>query len=249
MLRGATSEQLRQFDASHPEASRIFLATGESLPTDAVERALGYVPTWFHTYATRGHRARSVFSRDFLAEFEGRDPYGMLLNRLDVAGRLRGRALLNQSLYLWSRTVFANHHLNYLGDRVEMAHSVEGRTPLLDHRLVELVNRMPVTLQIKDDVEKHLLREATRPYVPESAYRCRKHPFFSRFSPQGRFNDLLQDTLRSDATSSIPFFDRPAVVRALDGFQTIDDPSELNMRYWIFTRILSAHVLHTSFKL
>ena len=44
----------------------------------------------------------------------------------------RGRPL-NQSLYLWAKTVFPNYILTMLGDRMEMAHSIEGRVPFLDH--------------------------------------------------------------------------------------------------------------------
>ena len=52
---------------------------------------------------------------------------------------------MHQSLYLWSKTFLPGYILTMLGDRMEMAHSVEGRVPFLDHHLVELVRSQPVT--------------------------------------------------------------------------------------------------------
>ena len=46
---------------------------------------------------------------------------------------------MHQSLYLWSKTLLPGYVLTMLGDRMEMAHSVEGRVPFLDHHVVEVV--------------------------------------------------------------------------------------------------------------
>ena len=51
---------------------------------------------------------------------------------------------MNQALYLWSKTLLPNYILTVLGDRMEMAHSIEGRVPFLDHHVVELVRSLPV---------------------------------------------------------------------------------------------------------
>ena len=67
------------------------------------------------------------------------------LEGLDVRGQLAGRAPVHQSLYLWSKTMLANYILCVLGDRMEMAHSVEGRVPFLDHHVVELARDLPVS--------------------------------------------------------------------------------------------------------
>ena len=95
--------------------------------------------------------SRALFAPDFAAEFAGRDPYRVFLNGLDVAGQLAGREPVNQSLYLWSKVVLPNYVLTVLGDRMEMAHSVEGRVPFLDHHVVELARDLPLDAEDPGD--------------------------------------------------------------------------------------------------
>ena len=86
---------------------------------------------------------------------------------------------VNQSLYIWAKTMLPNYILSNLGDRMEMAHSVEGRLPFLDHHVVEEVARMPVTMKISGLTEKYVLREAARAVLTDAVYRRQKHPFLS----------------------------------------------------------------------
>lgn len=51
-------------------------------------------------------------------------------------------------------------------DRATMAHGLEGREPLLDHRLFEFLAGVPSRLKLKDRVLKHPLKEITHRYLP-----------------------------------------------------------------------------------
>jgi asparagine synthase (glutamine-hydrolysing) len=55
---------------------------------------------------------------------------------------------LNSSLYLWSKGRLANIVLSRLGDRAEMAHSVEACTPSLDYDFTKYVNGVPPTMKV-----------------------------------------------------------------------------------------------------
>lgn len=55
---------------------------------------------------------------------------------------------LHSALYMWNGASLANVLLSCLGDRTEMAHSIEARTPFLDHHLTEYVNRLPPSVKI-----------------------------------------------------------------------------------------------------
>ena len=52
-------------------------------------------------------------------------------------------------------------------DRVSMAHSLESRVPLLDHRLIELAATIPADVKFKDGEMKHVFKRSLRPVVPD----------------------------------------------------------------------------------
>lgn len=67
----------------------------------------------------------------------------------NISGVARANAVdgtwhpLHVALYAEGKSTLANVLLNQLGDRNEMAHSIEGRLPFLDHKLAEYLNGLP----------------------------------------------------------------------------------------------------------
>lgn len=131
---------------------------------------------------------------------------------------------VHSSMYMWSKSYLANYLLVFLGDRCEMAHSVEGRLPFLDHKLVELVNGMPLDVKLKNLNEKYILREAVKPFITDEVYKRQKHPFMSPpesmkvGSPLYKF---VQDTLRSEDVDRTGVLDRRKIGRLLDKLHII----------------------------
>ena len=77
---------------------------------------------------------------------------------------------------------------------MEMAHSIEGRVPFLDHHVVELVRSLPVAQKIRGMTEKYVLREAAHPVLTDTVYRHHKHPFTSppvALTPDERLHTLV----------------------------------------------------------
>ena len=173
----------------------------------------------------------------------------MFLNHIDVRGQLEGREPVHQSSYLWSKTILPNYLLRLLGDATEMAHSIEGRLPFLDHEVVELVSQFPVAYKIRGLTEKLALREAAKPFITDTIYQRQKHPFLappSTFQPNGALYQLVQDTLRSSTLSSIPFYDRLKVIKLLDELPNMDR-KQLGATDAILMPILSACILQEKF--
>ena len=83
---------------------------------------------------------------------------------------------LHSALYAWTKTHLANSILSCPGDRTEMAHLLEARTPFLDHPLTSYVNGLPPGVKLRHEpstdtfIEKWVLREAARPFVLPELY-------------------------------------------------------------------------------
>ena len=226
--RAVVEELLGELRASNPVSRGLLLPDGEATALDGVRAALGFAPSWLEAFATIAYKLSGLFSADFAAEVAGRDAYRELIDGLDGPGQLAGRAPLDQSLYLWSKVVLPNYVLTFLGDRMEMAHSVEGRVPFLDHRVVELCRDLPVRQKIRGMIEKHVLREAARPVLTATVYGRHKHPFLAppaALAREGRLYELMQDTLRGPTLAALPFFDRAKVVALLDALPALDEGS------------------------
>ena len=90
---------------------------------------------------------------------------------------------LHTAEYIWSKGFLSNAILTALGDRAEMAHSLEARPPFLDHHLTEYVNQLPPSVKIRWDPvegrfsEKWILREASKPFITREIYERKKHPY------------------------------------------------------------------------
>ncbi len=78
--------------------------------------------------------------------------------------------------YLEARSYLVNTLLRDT-DAVSMSHSLEVRVPLLDHRLVEFMARLPARAKQRRGVSKALLVEALGGLLPEEVVRQRKRTF------------------------------------------------------------------------
>ena len=247
----AVMRLLKELEQNNPVSRGLLLAHGESLPLAGVKRVLGFLPSWMEAFAARSVKVRALLTESFLRDFGAREPYSALLSGLDVHGQLLGRPAVHQSLYLWSKTMLPSYILAMLGDRMEMAHSIEGRVPFLDHHVVETIRSQPASLKIRGMTEKYVLREAVRDVITDTVYRRQKHPFMSppaTLNPNAKLNDLVQDRLRGRALASIPFFDQRKVVGLLDRLGSMDESARV-ANDQILMILTSACVLQERFQL
>jgi len=242
---------LHNLEELNPVSRGLLLPDGQARPLENVKRLLGFVPSWIETFSARSLKMQAVFSEDFGALIGARDSYQPLFSDLDVRGQLAGRDPVHQSLYLWSKTVLPGYILNMLGDRMEMAHSVEGRVPFLDHHVVEVIRSQPVTQKIHGMTEKYVLREAVRDLITDTVYRRQKHPFLcppATLNPKKKLSMFVQDTLRSPVLGCIPFLDQQKVIELLDSLDGMDQASRITNDQVLMT-LVSACVLQDRFRL
>ncbi len=248
---GAVATLLQDLERLNPVSRGLLLPHGEAGQLNTAKTLLGFVPSWIETFSARSGKMRELLSRKFLADFGQREGFRAILSDLDIKGQLAGREPLNQSLYLWAKTGLPTYILTMLGDRMEMAHSVEGRVPFLDHHLVEVIRSQPVNQKIRGMTEKYVLREAVRDVITDTVYRRQKHPFLSppaTLNPEKKLSAFVQDTLRGPVLASIPFFDQKRVVGLLDSLNTMDEGSQV-ANDQVLMLLVSACVLQQGFHL
>jgi asparagine synthase (glutamine-hydrolysing) len=208
-LLGPLNETERQIARVSPLSARV--SRGIDLPKNLLS-----------SFAAASALLHSVLAPDFAAEFAGHDPYRALFRRFDWRGKLWGRERAQQLLYLWLRAIFVNYHM--AADRLDMAHAVEVRLPFLDHKLFEYASQIPVSLLAREGRQKHILREAARPFVTDAIYSGAKQPFYappSSLQPDSRLHEFVQETLHSEAMASLPFFEQGAAIELLDRAPTL----------------------------
>lgn len=174
-------------------------------------------PTYSHHLRWRNTaRLKRLFSAETRAALGGYDSTDELHALLDPA--LPSWRPLSQAQHLEVRTFLTPYLLSSQGDRVAMAHSVEGRFPFLDHRVVEFAATIPARMRLRGLDEKHILKRAVRDLLPEEVWRRPKQPYRAPISTAFCGPDApayVDDLLAPDAVAATGLFNPVAVARLL----------------------------------
>jgi asparagine synthase (glutamine-hydrolysing) len=173
---------------------------------------------WRRSFLEAGKPSDPLFSHlpRFLLSSRIKDFYTpdfrQALGRTDVIAELRaslptrffGWSPLNQAAYLEMTTLLSTYLLSSQGDRMAMAHGVEGRFPFLDHRLFEFAAALPTGSRLRGLREKEVLRRWATRILPKGIKARGKQPyrapdapsFFTPGSPAWISDHLSPDALR-----------------------------------------------------
>lgn len=101
-------------------------------------------------------------------------------------------------------------------DIATMAHSLEARSPLLDHELMEFAAALPSHLKVRGREKKFALREAFRDSIPAEILDAPKRGFVVPMAEwlRGDLKDLSHDVLLDSTARDHGYFE-PGAVRAL----------------------------------
>ncbi|NEN95454.1 MAG: asparagine synthase (glutamine-hydrolyzing) [Moorea sp. SIO3I7] len=240
-------EQLKQ---SNKVSAGILFSEGEwTKKLASVDKQLGFIPAWMEISAVWHRQFLSLYSPELVDQFSYEDTYQRFLEPIDTSGQLSKWEPVHKSLYLWAKSLLPNNIFRVLGDGVEMAHSIEGRLPFLDHKVVELVCRMPISMKIRGLTEKYVLREAARPFLTDTVYHRQKHPFLAPPSTlklnKGLFQ-FTQDILRSSDLASI--YNQSPVTQLLDKIPDMDERQRISIDP-ILMKMVSSCIIQKRFGL
>ncbi|MDC3325695.1 asparagine synthase (glutamine-hydrolyzing) [Gammaproteobacteria bacterium] len=105
-------------------------------------------------------------------------------------------------------------------DRATMFASLEGREPLLDHKLIEYVTRLPHEFHSKNYSQKSILKDIAHKYIPEDLLNRPKHGFSVPIGDWLRtdFKDLVMDTITDEAIQRTGMFNKKTINKNINDY-------------------------------
>jgi len=156
---------------------------------------------------------------------------------------------VSRAQWLEMKTLLPGYILSSQGDRMLMAHSIEGRFPFLDPNVVEFANGLPSWHKLLAFEEKCILKREFTDIVPESILKRPKQPyrapdaasFFSADSP-----DWVEAVLEEGALRAAGIFEPASVARLVDKCRRNRGEKMSNTDNMRILAVLSTMLVHRS---
>ncbi|EGJ49730.1 asparagine synthase (glutamine-hydrolyzing) [Desulfocurvibacter africanus] len=168
---------------------------------------------------------------------------------LGLPADMHGWDTLSKAQYLEAALFLPGYLLSTQGDRMLMANAVEGRFPFLDHKVIELANRLPARLKMPGLREKDLLKRAASGLLPSEIVRRPKQPYRAPAAKSvlgTPMNGRARELLSPSALERAGYFD-PAMVAGLLDKHARTGGMLAEMENMAIMAILSTQALHWSF--
>jgi asparagine synthase (glutamine-hydrolysing) len=221
-LRGSLPASIRQplfglLGRVYPKADwapRVLRAktTFEGMARDSVE-------AYFHSVSIlRGPMRQRLFSERLKRELGGYDARQVFQRHAARAGTDDALALVQ---YLDIKTYLVGD-INTKVDRAAMAHSLEVREPLMDHKLVEWLATLPSSLKIQGNEGKALLKKAMEPRLPHDVLYRPKMGFSVPLARwfRGPLKQRVRDAVLGERIADTGWFNRPYLQQLVDNHQS-----------------------------
>jgi asparagine synthase (glutamine-hydrolysing) len=219
-LLGVLQRTLSLFSGGIPEGLRKLQKAAILSEMTAQERM--YALTTYYDEASK----TALYSRKWRERLKGYQSYQKFVQQFDATGYNS-----NDVESLLARDFHTNLVDDYLVkvDRASMACGLEVRCPYLDHRVVELVMRMPLEYKLRAGRSKYILKETFKRYLPPEIRSRPKHGFeipFAEWFSREPWRTFLIDTLSPDAVRKQDIFNVDEIMRLRDQF--LKDPQARN---------------------
>jgi asparagine synthase (glutamine-hydrolysing) len=206
-------------------------------------------PAYSHAVRWRNNRrTRRFFRDDVIGAGEG-GPFDQV-----TAGLPKDFARwdpLARAQYLEISVFLSQYLLSSQGDRMGMAHSIEGRFPFLDVRVVEFCNALPPRLKLRCLREKWLLKQAAQPWLPEAIRRRPKRPYrapIHRSFFNGSTPDYVRELLSAGSLQEGGLFKPGPVeqlVRKIEAGAAVGETDDMALVGILSTQLVHHHFVKT----
>jgi len=214
-----TEERERRYDRVPDSIRKVLGAVGRAMPEGMTGRrflrhlALNGSRRYLDASTLfRTDELRQVFRREAFNRIAVHDPWARSLMELASIGSDWVAALQ----YCDLQTYLPLDILTKV-DRMTMAHSIEARPPLLDHRVVEFAATVPARYRLRDGTTKYLLKRAMRGILPDAIIDRPKHGFAVPLARwfRGELAGFTRDVLLSDTCRQRGLFEPKYVERLI----------------------------------
>ncbi|MBI2514583.1 asparagine synthase (glutamine-hydrolyzing) [Candidatus Wolfebacteria bacterium] len=191
-------------------------------------------PFWGNAIAFGDYEKEKLLTDEYKNKFKEWSGYPVVQNIYREIDHLDNTAdFLRRLTYLEIK-----HRLPELllarADKMTMAHSLEGRVPFLDYRLVELTFQIPTNVKIKNNTSKYILKKAVEGIIPnEIIWREKKGfatPMSEWFKPNSRMEKRLISIIRASKLRERGILNYDFVERLINAHQYQN--VEHNFRLW-----------------
>ncbi|MBW8327099.1 MAG: asparagine synthase (glutamine-hydrolyzing) [Prolixibacteraceae bacterium] len=131
--------------------------------------------------------------------------------------------IYQKNQFLEMKTLLSGYLLSSQGDRMSLAHSIEGRYPFLDHRIVDSLFYANDEYKMKGLSQKHLLRDSYSGEIPDSIINRPKKPYIapdlSSFFRDGKPTENTSFFLNDSIVKDYGIWDPKYVARFIGKFK------------------------------
>ena len=144
--------------------------------------------------------------------------------------------LVDKMLYTDLMTRMPDHLLT-IADRMTMAHSIESRAPLIDHKLVEYAASIPAYYKLKGNKIKYILRKVAARYLPDELVYRKKQGFGFPIAQWIRsdLSGFLQKLFAESRFVELGIFEQKYMQELLD--EHLSGKVDHNFRLWILLNL------------
>lgn len=150
--------------------------------------------------------------------------------------------------FIEATTFMPMYLLSSQGDRMAMAHAVEGRYPFLDHHVIEWINQLPTNMKIRNlQGEKYILKQIARNLIPKSILDRPKQPYRAPIQATfaAEFPAYAAELLAEAALQKAGYFDAQKVAQLcqrIQGKRAVSRSDQMS-----FMGILTTQLWHHQF--